>query len=487
MRKNLTSSWSWIIAVCLFIASCSKDNGGITPDPDPKEPIGDELNFPKKEFRAVWISTAWGLDWPLGEYDLTKQKDLYIEYLDRFEELNLNAVFFQVKPMGDSFYESSYEPWSASITGTRGQAPSEDILKFLIDETHARGIEFHAWMNPYRIATRASSSTAYPPLHPSVSSDWVVSHEKIQIYNPAIPEVRKRLSDIVKELVQSYAVDGIHFDDYFYPDPSSAGVMVSDQEDYQTYGASYNTIEDFRRGNVDKTIELVYQTIKQVKPEVVFSVSPAPNNSYNVNTLFADVSKWAKERWIDVVIPQLYQEIGNQYNDFVTNLKWWIDNSGETPVIAGHGFYKFGDSQQPAAFQNAEELKKQVDLSRQSKKVVGNVQYSAKYLLEDKVGATTMLRNLNKEKTIIPFLGRQVDAEPITPKDVRVESGVLKWTSSYADRYVIYFFKDKSSIGQVIDVKAEPTLSSLDKGFYCITSLNKDNFESDYSELIEVK
>ena len=243
--------WAIVVLVLPILCnSCKKDPNGIdTPDPEP--PVTeDELLFPKKEMRAVWVTTAWGLDWPRGDYNEASQKQQYIAYLDRFEELNINSIFFQVKAMGDAYYASSYEPWSVSITGTRGKDPGYDILQFMINEAHARDIEFHAWMNPYRIATRANTGTSYPALHASVESEWVVSHEKIQIYNPALPEVRERLADIVTELITSYPVDGIHFDDYFYPAASAAGQMVSYQDDYAQFGAAYSTIEDFRRGNV---------------------------------------------------------------------------------------------------------------------------------------------------------------------------------------------------------------------------------------------
>src|SRR5690606_36657247 len=176
-----------------------------------------------------------------------------------FRELNINAIFFQVKGMGDAFYKSPYEAGSVAITGERGKDPGYDVLKFMIDEAHARDIEFHAWINPYRIATRANTGTSYPSLHSSIESDCVVSHEKIQIYNPAIPEVRQRLVDIVQDLISKYDVDGVHFDDYFYPSPTAAGQMISDQGDYEQYGQDYPSIQDFRRANVDRAIEGVYE------------------------------------------------------------------------------------------------------------------------------------------------------------------------------------------------------------------------------------
>src|SRR5699024_6571577 len=170
--------------------SCSKDD---IEDPEPEPPEEDSLQFPEKEMRGVWMATVWELDWPKGNHDPESQRELYLAYLDQFQSLNINTVFFQVKGMGDAYYDSPYEPWSISITGTRGKDPGYDILQFLIEETHARDMEFHAWMNPYRIATRADNGAMYPDLHPSIEPGWVVSHEKIQIYNPAVPEVRERL------------------------------------------------------------------------------------------------------------------------------------------------------------------------------------------------------------------------------------------------------------------------------------------------------
>ncbi|RYE36128.1 MAG: hypothetical protein EOP48_29835, partial [Sphingobacteriales bacterium] len=300
-----------LLALALFLNACKK--GGTEPTPDPtKPPTGtDGPIFPKKEMRAVWIASVYGLDWPQGVYNQQSQKQQYIDYLNKFKAMNINAIYFQVKGMGDAFYNSSYEPWSAAITGTRGTDPGYDVLKFMIDEAHARDIEFHAWMNPYRIATRTAGGS-FPALHSTVSSTWVKDFPTIRIYNPAIPEVRQRLVDIVKETITKYDVDGIHFDDYFYPE----GETYNDQADYTTYGAGISTIQNFRRENVNKAIKGVYEAIVATKPSVVFSVSPAPGIAHNFNNLYADVVKWNQEGWVDVVIPQLYQEIGNQYNDF---------------------------------------------------------------------------------------------------------------------------------------------------------------------------
>lgn len=484
MKRSFSSTI--IVLILLMFYACKKDSP--TPDnPENPEPEPPGLSFPKKEMRAIWISTAWGLDWPQGVYNAEAQRQQYITYLDRFKQLNINAVFFQVKAMGDAFYQSPYEPWSASITGTRGMDAGYDALKFLVDEAHARGIEFHAWINPYRIATRAGSGSAYAALHSSVKSEWVVSHEKIQIYNPALPEVRQRLSDIVRDIISKYDVDGIHFDDYFYPDPSSAGQMVSDQSDYEKYGQGYTSIQDFRRGNVDKAIKAVYDVIVATKPQVVFSVSPAPSQSYNLNTLFADVTKWCQEGWVDLIIPQLYQEIGNSSNDFRTNLSWWAQFNYKAALMIGHGYYKFGDPTTPSAFQSTSELEKQFDLTKNNKKVVGNAMYSAKYILQNKIGITDKLASIYSAPAVLPFLGRTVAAAPGEARNVRIESGVLKWEVTGDVKSVIYYFPDLTKVGKVYAVTTQASIAANSPGFYCVSTVNVDNQESKPSVAVEKK
>lgn len=470
-----------------YIISCNDDIPGTDnpKEPDPKP--DNELIFPKKEMRSVWITTAWGLDWPMNKYGVQAQKDQYIQYLDRFKELNINTIIFQVKPMGDAFYNSPYEPWSASITGERGKEPGYDILKFLIDEAHSRGMEFHAWMNPYRIATRASSATSYPALHPSVNPNWIVSHEKIQIYNPALPEVRQRLADIVKDLITKYDVDGIHFDDYFYPDPSSAGSMVSDAADYQKYGAAYNSIEDFRRANVDLAIKGVHDVIVATEPGVIFTISPAASPDYNLNTLFADVRKWCREGWLDVVMPQLYQEIGNPYNDFQERLSWWTQYSYTAAPMIGHALYKFGDGTSPTAFQSTAELQRQFDLTRKNQKVMGNAMYSARFILFNEISITDKLADIYKNPAVIPFLGREVAPAPAKPTNVKIENGQLIWTTQGNLRSVVYHFPDIKKEGVILAITEGTSLPVTAKGSYCVTTINADNKESEPSDIVKIK
>lgn len=472
-----------MLALVLLLNACKKGDDDTKPDPI-NPPVGtDAPIFPKKEMRAVWVASVYGLDWPQSVYNMQSQKQQYIDYLEKFKALNINAIYFQVKGMGDAFYSSSYEPWSASITGTRGTDPGYDVLKFMIDEAHARDIEFHAWMNPYRVATRAGIANSFPALHPSVNASWVLDFPTIQIYNPALPEVRQRLVDIVKETITRYDVDGIHFDDYFYPE----GNTFTDQADFVKYGAGISNIQDFRRENVNKAIKGVYDVIVATKPSVVFSVSPAPDINKNFTTLYADVKKWNQEGWVDVVIPQLYQEVGNQFNDFQLRLAEWTNNSYKAALMVGHGFYKFGDPTMPTAFQSSTELQKQFDLTKLNQKVVGNVMYSAKYLNQNKVGITDRLASIYKDPAVMPFVGRAVAPAPTAAASVRIENGELKWNVSGNVKSVVYYFADLKKEGKVVVVTKAKTISINNNGYYAVSTLNADNQESKPSDLVHKK
>lgn len=184
-------------ALLLLLNACSKssDGPGTTPEPKPEPPVTTTLNFPKKEMRAAWVATVWGIDWPTSK-EMVAQKKQYTDLLDRLKSLKFNTVFVQVRGMGDAFYNSPYEPWSGNITGTRGKDPGYDVMKFMIDEAHARGIEFHAWINPYRIATRASTGSTYPALHSSVKPEWVVDHERFRF----ITQLCQKLDNVLRIL-----------------------------------------------------------------------------------------------------------------------------------------------------------------------------------------------------------------------------------------------------------------------------------------------
>ncbi len=486
--------YCWTLLLLILVASCQDD---ITvPNEGDSSDSGDTgLLLPKKELRGVWIATVFALDWPRTAnfasvaYDAEVQKASYITMLDNLKAVGFNSVFVQVRGMADAFYNSPYEPWSASITGTRGQDPDYDVLQFMIDEAHARNLEFHAWINPYRIATRAASTTPYPALPSTIDPALVVDHEKIQIYNPALPEVRQRLADIVKDLITKYDIDGLHMDDYFYPDPSSAGAMVSDQSLYEAFGSGFGTIQDWRRDNVSKAIQLIYNAIVQNKPQVVFSISPAASMSYNFNTLYADVGSWTKEGWVDILIPQLYQEIGNASNDFQLNLAYWSQYAYSAKLVVGHAMYKFGNSSEvplSSPFFSTLELEKQFAMTKRKKKVVGSVMYSARDVYYNRIGITDKLEELYSHEAIIPFAGRKVAAEPLVPSNVKITGNELSWAASGSGiRSAVYHFEDLEQEGTLVDVVTTTSLTINEPGFYVVTALNEDHLESEPSDPVK--
>ncbi|NGM62426.1 family 10 glycosylhydrolase [Sphingobacterium sp. SGG-5] len=486
---------NYLIILCwasVLLIGCKDD-----PILDPTDPGEDEetgLMLPQKEMRGVWIATVYALDWPRTAdfsspaYDAAVQKASYTTMLDNLKAVGFNTVFVQVRGMADAFYDSPYEPWSASITGTRGQDPGYDVLQFMIDEAHARDLEFHAWINPYRIATRAAATTPYPALPSTIDPEWVVDHEKIQIYNPALPEVRQRLADIVEDLITKYDVDGLHMDDYFYPDPTSSGTLQSDDEEFEQYKGSFTSKGDWRRDNVSKAIELIHNTIVETKPEVVFSISPAASFTYNYNTLYADVGRWTKEGWVDILIPQLYQEIGNASNDFQFNLAYWAQYAYSAKLVIGHALYKFGVSDNPAAFQSTQELVRQFNLTKQNKKAVGSVMYSARDVYYNRIGITDKLEELYSHEAIIPFAGRKIAAEPPVPGNVKITGNELSWTASGSGiRSAVYYFEDLEQEGMLLDVVTTTSLMVSEPGYYVVTTLNEDHLESAPADPVEKK
>ncbi len=251
--------------------------------------------------------------------------------------------------------------------------------------------------------------------------------------------------------------------------------------------AGISTIENFRRENVNKTIKGVHDAIVDTKPSVVFSVSPGPDISKNYNSLYADVKKWNQEGWVDVIIPQLYQEIGNQYNDFRQRLAEWTNNSYKAALMIGHGFYKFGDSKMPAAFQSTGELQRQFDLTKLNTKVVGSVMYSAKYLNDNKIGITDKLTSIYISPAVMPFVGRAVAPAPAAATNVRIEGNELKWGSSGNVKSVVYYFSDLKKEGKVLAITSSNSAPAAANGHYAVSTINVDSQESKPSSLVEKK
>jgi len=483
MKLSKIASIFLVIAVA---AAC--DKSGTTPEPTPdKDTVvtGIEPILPSHELRGAWVATVSGIDWPQAKYDETSQKALYVKYLDTFQSMNINAVFFQVRPNADAYYDSSYEPWSKYITGTAGKNPGYDVLKFLIDEAHKRNIQFHAWINPYRIASRSSATAAFPDLDSRIPVSMVKDYQKIRVYNPALPEVRQRLSDIVADLIERYDVDGIHMDDYFYPSLQS-GESMGDDAEFAKYGASFASVKDFRRNNVFLMVQSIRNTIAAKRPGVIFTISPQGNYDNNYNTQYIDVPACCKDKLMDAVIPQLYWSTLGSTDYFTPRLTWWSSNIYSTPLMVGYAAYRFDGSTSNlnSGFTSSSELNTEMNLAAAKSNVVGAVFYNTSALIADKMGIVSVIRNHYKNPAIPPVFGKS-SIVPSKPTDLKSNSFNLSWTAVVnAERYAIYRSNGDKKVASLAGFSTTPSYNVSSKGTYFVTALDAANAESPYSNLV---
>ena len=305
--------------------------------------FAQEYTAPKREFRGAWLSTVWAIDWP-GNRDNTvaaekSQKAQMIEILDRYKAANMNVCFFQVRGFSDAFYNSEYEPWSKYLCGERGKAPNYDPFQFVIDECHKRGIECHAWINPYRYSTSQDTYGTLPTDYSNTHPEWLLDCGGTVILNPGMPEVRQRIVDVVVDILSKYDVDGIVFDDYFYPN----GGMTDekDQAQYDAYNPDSLERGDWRRHQVNLMVKGVHDAIKERKPWVRFGISPAgvactsksvankygitpcPSSSdWQYNGIYSDPVAWISQNTVDYISPQVYWTIGANA-DYSKIVPWW--------------------------------------------------------------------------------------------------------------------------------------------------------------------
>lgn len=357
----------------------------------------------ERELRGVWVATVVNIDYPSKPTtDAEVLKSEAIAILEQVKNTGLNAVFLQVRPASDALYRSRNFPWSKYLTGTQGLAPGSDFdpLAFWIEEAHNRGIELHAWINPYGITKKAAHEPVHDfaslvPSHPArTNPGWVVKHTDGSLYfNPGIPEVRKLIVDSVLEIVQNYDVDGIHFDDYFYP-----GKTFNDTATYEQYGKAFRTIEDWRRENVNLLVAEVSGAIKSASPYVRFGISPFgiwanksaiafgsdTKGSQSYFHHYADTRKWVKDGIIDYIAPQIYWHIGYTVADYAKLLTWWKDTVSGTGVdlYIGQAAYRTGHTDPASAWYGIAEMEKQLKLNAATSGLSGSIFFSYKSLAD---------------------------------------------------------------------------------------------------------
>ncbi|MEV5609854.1 family 10 glycosylhydrolase [Streptomyces sp. NPDC052225] len=357
-----------------------------------------------REMRGMWLATVANRDWP-SRAGLTaaEQRAELIAHLDTAVRRRLNTVVFQVRPTADALWPSPYEPWSQVLTGTQGQDPGWDPLGTAVTEAHRRGLELHAWFNPYRIANHTDPSRLLPTHPARLHPDWVVPYGGKLYYNPGLPEVRRFVQDAMLDAVRKYAIDAVHFDDYFYPYPV-AGQTFDDDAAYARYGGGFADRAAWRRDNIDRLVREMAARIKRARPHVRFGISPfavwrnmatdpeGSDTTAGVQTydnLHADTRKWVRERWIDYIVPQVYWNIGFAAADYAKLVRWWADVVRGTGVrlYIGEALYKAGDPAQPAAWQDPAELSRHLDYADGFPEVRGHVYFSAKEVGQDRNGA----------------------------------------------------------------------------------------------------
>jgi uncharacterized lipoprotein YddW (UPF0748 family) len=365
---------------------------------------------PPHELRGVWVSTVQRVDFPSkASNDPVFLKKEWLKLLKFYKSLNLNAVIVQIRPTGDAIYPSKIVPYSQWLTGKSGKGliGNYDLLKFMIESSHKEGIEFHAWINPYRVIIDGDT-TRLDAKHPfNAHRDWMVKYGREYLLNPGIPDVRTYLSSIVEEIVQKYDIDAIHFDDYFYP-YRLPNETFFDAETFQQYGQGFNSRDDWRRSNTDSLISDIRQVIKRNKPNVQLGVSPnavwrnlkddptgsdtrAYQRSYD--DLYADVKGWIQNGWLDYVAPEIYFHRGFEIVDYEKILDWWTKNSEGTRLYISHAVYKINHQPKYPAWSDPYEIPLQLQLARSKPKVEGLVFFSSKSLIDNPLGFTDILRN----------------------------------------------------------------------------------------------
>ncbi|MCM0236627.1 family 10 glycosylhydrolase [Bacteroides fragilis] len=430
--------------------------------------IQQQSPYPKREFRGAWIQAVNG---QFRGIPTEKLKQTLIDQLNSLQGAGINAIIFQVRPEADALYASQLEPWSRFLTGVQGQAPSPywDPMQFMIDECHKRGMEFHAWINPYRVKTSLKSELAANHLY-NIHPEWFVTYNNQLYFDPALPESRRHICMVVADIVSRYDVDAIHMDDYFYPYPAK-GVDFPDDASFARYGGGFTNRADWRRSNVNILIQKIHETIRGLKPWVKFGISPfgiyrnekndplgsKTNGLQNYDDLYADVLLWARNGWVDYNIPQIYWQIGHPAADYETLVKWWAKNTENRPLFIGQSVMNTVQNADPKN-PSINQLPRKMALERAYQTIGGSCQWPASAVVEN-AGKyrDALVQEYHKYPALVPVFDFMDDKAPGKVRKVKkvwTEDGyMLFWTAPKAkdemDRavqYVVYRFDGKEKV-----------------------------------------
>jgi len=482
---------------------------------------------PKREFRGAWIATYTNIDWPNRTQTPAQQRAAFITIADHHKATGLTSLFIQVRSQCDAMYASSIEPWSADLTGTQGVAPNPywDPMQFMIEECHKRGIEFHAWLNPYRAVGNTNNFSSFAANHVAkLHPEWLLSQGTQRILDPGIPAVRDYIIKVIADIVTRYDVDGIHFDDYVYPSPPAAGVTpFNDDSSFNADPRGFTVRADWRRDNVNLLIKRVYDTIKSIKPWVKFGISPSGiyRNSTNPDigsatsglehytSLYADTRKWLQQGWIDYLCPQVYWYIGQPGADYKIVVPWWNNNAYGRHIYVGMAGYKVNDATYGVNWANPSMIPNEVRLNRSLSHVYGQAIYNTNSLRSTtKLGFRDSLRLYFYNKpALVPNMPWRDSIAPASPGSLtavkyRSDSVVLKWTKPAAAgeldkvwQFVIYRSQnpmiDTSLAENILAITTNDTTAYTDNTgspdstyYYTVTATDRFHNESSVSNTV---
>lgn len=471
----------------------------------------ESLSQRKREFRGAWIQCVNGQFQGLGTQ---KMQSTLVYQLDELQKDGVNAIIFQVRPECDAMYQSDLEPWSRFLTGTQGKAPSPywDPLQWMIQECHKRGMELHAWINPFRAKTKNTNALASNHIAIEKPNN-VFEYDGLYILNPALQSNRTYICKVAADIIRRYDVDGFHIDDYFYPYPV-AGQKIPDEKEYSSYKNGIKNINDWRRFNVNQFIKELHDTIQAVKPWVKFGVSPfgiyrnkksdpsmgsETNGLQNYDDLYADILLWVNNGWIDYCVPQVYWEIGNKAADYDKLVKWWDKYAANRPLFIGEDVertVKYQDTRNTGSHQ----MQQKYELHDKMKHYGGVVLWYAKAAVDNVGNYGTMLRNQYWKtpalQPLMPFIDNKAPKKVSGVKPIWTSDGyMLFWRApkgkdwkDKAHKYVIYCFKKGEKINidnasHIVGVTSNtyyplPYSAGKEKYTYVVTALDRMSNES---------
>ncbi len=477
-----------------------------------------QAKYSKREFRGAWVATVANIDWPTSKSSSSEKQIAELkEMFDKLKDAGINAILFQVRTECDALYSSSFEPWSYWLTGKQGKAPEPffDPLQIAIEEAHNRGMELHAWLNPYR-AVKTVGEYEVSDFHVSkVHSEWILNFDNYKMLDPGIPEVKEFIATLIEDVITHYDVDGIHFDDYFYP--YSPKISNEDSVSYLRYGSDFSNIDDWRRWNINSMVADVNEKIQQIKPHIKFGISPfgivenkyAGTNGFNsYSILYCDPLTWINDKTVDYVTPQIYWEIGHDKADYSLLLPWWASVVEDRHLYIGHFSSRFTARRYDG---KKSEMGDQLRFNRQYPSVGGSVYFSAKSVSNNYSGfADTLKKSFYKYPALIPLMDWKDNVRPNPPQSFSVEQKKyfkLNWeppvaasdgdTAKYFVIYASYSneeidFNDPSNIIGVISGNATeynhfPKFDYDGQITFAISALDKVQNESVNNPIVIIK